>query len=131
MRGLGTLINVGLVVAGSGIGLAVGNRIPERARTTMLQVIGLVTLALGVSDAIDTQNMVFPLVGMAVGAMIGELLAIEDRLERLGARLQRRFDRGAQGDRRVTGRAGHPQGRGAIDREHPGPSGSSHRQQSV
>jgi uncharacterized membrane protein YqgA involved in biofilm formation len=95
VRGLGTLINVGLVVAGSGIGLAVGNRIPERARTTMLQVIGLVTLALGVSDAIDTQNMVFPLVGMAVGAMIGELLAIEDRLERLGARLQRRFDRGA------------------------------------
>lgn len=94
MRGLGTLINVGLVVAGSGIGLAVGNRIPERARTTMLQVIGLVTLALGVSDAIGTHNMVFPLVGMAVGAMIGELLAIEDRLERLGARLQRRFDRG-------------------------------------
>ena len=95
MRGLGTLINVGLVVAGSGIGLAVGNRISERARTTMLQVIGLVTLALGLSDAIGTHNMVFPLVGMAVGAMIGELLAIEDRLERLGARLQRRFDRGA------------------------------------
>jgi uncharacterized membrane protein YqgA involved in biofilm formation len=61
----------------------------------MLQVIGLVTLALGLSDAIGTHNMVFPLVGMAVGAMIGELLAIEDRLERLGARLQRRFDRGA------------------------------------
>lgn len=98
MRGLGTLINVALVAAGSGIGLAVGNRIPERARTTMLQVIGLVTLALGVSDAIGTHNMVFPLVGMAVGAMIGELLAIEDRLERLGARLQRRFDRGSATD---------------------------------
>ncbi|MGA1629612.1 MAG: DUF554 family protein, partial [Ilumatobacteraceae bacterium] len=65
MRGLGTLINVALVVVGSGIGLMVGNRIPERARTTMLQVIGLVTIALGVSDAIDTRNMVFPLVGMA------------------------------------------------------------------
>ncbi|MGA1505750.1 MAG: DUF554 family protein, partial [Ilumatobacteraceae bacterium] len=43
MRGLGTLINVALVVVGSGIGLMVGNRIPERARATMLQVIGLVT----------------------------------------------------------------------------------------
>ncbi len=93
MRGLGTLINVALVVVGSGIGLMVGDRIPERARTTMLQVIGLVTIALGVSDAIDTRNMVFPLVGMAVGAMVGELLAIEDRLERLGTWLQRRFDR--------------------------------------
>lgn len=96
MRGLGTFINVALVVAGSGIGLAVGNRIPERARTTMLQVIGLVTLALGVSDAIGTHNMVFPLVGMALGALIGEALRIEDRLEGLGARLQKRFDRGPQ-----------------------------------
>ena len=94
MRGLGTLINTGLVIAGSGLGVLIGDRIPERMRTTLLQVIGLVTIALGVSDAIDTRNMVFPLVGMAVGALIGELLRFEDRLEGIGARLQRRFDRG-------------------------------------
>ena len=93
MRGLGTLINTGLVIAGSGLGVLIGDRIPERMRTTLLQVIGLVTIALGVSDAIDTRNMVFPLVGMAVGALIGELLRLEDRLEGIGARLQRRFDR--------------------------------------
>jgi uncharacterized membrane protein YqgA involved in biofilm formation len=71
-------------------------------RITLLQVIGLVTIALGVSDAIDTRNMVFPLVGMAVGALIGEVLAIESRLERLGERLQGRFARGAavDGDKR-------------------------------
>lgn len=94
MRGLGTLINTGLVVAGSGLGVMIGDRIPERMRTTLLQVIGLVTLALGVSDAIGTRNMVFPLVGMAVGAIIGEMLRIEDRLESFGTLLQRRFDRG-------------------------------------
>jgi len=94
VRGLGTLINTGLVIAGSGLGVLIGDRIPERMRTTLLQVIGLVTIALGVSDAIDTRNMVFPLVGMAVGALIGELLRLEDRLEGIGARLQRRFDRG-------------------------------------
>ncbi|MBJ7505118.1 MAG: DUF554 domain-containing protein [Ilumatobacteraceae bacterium] len=98
MRGLGTLINTGLVVLGSGLGVVIGDRIPERMRVTLLQVIGLVTIALGVSDAIDTRNMVFPLIGMAVGALIGELLAIEDRLERLGERLQRRFDRKSGAD---------------------------------
>ena len=99
MRGLGTLINAGLVVLGSGLGVLIGDRIPEQMRITLLQVIGLVTIALGVSDAIDTRNMVFPLVGMAVGALIGELLAIESRLERLGERLQRRFasDAGSDG----------------------------------
>jgi uncharacterized membrane protein YqgA involved in biofilm formation len=94
VRGLGTLINTGLVIAGSGLGVLIGDRIPERMRTTLLQVIGLVTIALGVSDAIDTRNMVFPLVGMAIGALIGEALRIEDRLEALGAWLQRRFERG-------------------------------------
>ena len=98
MRGLGTLINAGLVVLGSGLGVLIGDRIPGQMRITLLQVIGLVTIALGVSDAIDTRNMVFPLVGMAVGALIGELLAIESRLERLGERLQRRFARDAGGD---------------------------------
>ena len=98
MRGLGTLINAGLVVLGSGLGVLIGDRIPEQMRITLLQVIGLVTIALGVSDAIDTRNMVFPLVGMAVGALIGEVLAIESRLERLGERLQRRFARGAGSD---------------------------------
>jgi uncharacterized membrane protein YqgA involved in biofilm formation len=95
MRGLGTLINAGLVVLGSGLGVLIGDRIPEQMRITLLQVIGLVTIALGVSDAIDTRNMVFPLVGMAVGALIGEMLAIESRLERLGERLQSRFARDA------------------------------------
>ena len=98
MRGLGTLINAGLVVLGSGLGVLIGDRIPEQMRITLLQVIGLVTIALGVSDAIDTRNMVFPLVGMAVGALIGEVLAIEKRLERLGERLQRRFARDAGSD---------------------------------
>ena len=98
MRGLGTLINAGLVVLGSGLGVLIGDRIHEQMRITLLQVIGLVTIALGVSDAIDTRNMVFPLVGMAVGALIGEVLAIESRLERLGERLQRRFARGAGSD---------------------------------
>lgn len=95
MRGSGTLINTVLVIAGSGLGVLVGDRIPERMRTTLLQVIGLVTVALGVSDAIDTRNMVFPLVGMALGALLGEALRIEDRLEAFGAFLQKRFDRGA------------------------------------
>jgi len=100
VRGLGTLINTGLVIAGSGLGVLIGDRIPERMRTTLLQVIGLVTIALGVSDAIDTRNMVFPLVGMAIGALIGELLRIEDRLEGLGTRLQKRFDRGTRAGER-------------------------------
>ena len=91
VRGLGTIINTATVVGGGVIGLLVGGRIPERVREIVVQVIGLATLALGLRDAIGTHNMVFPLVGMVAGAILGEIAGIERRLEGLGAALQRRF----------------------------------------
>lgn len=90
MRGLGTLINTATVAAGGIAGILVGRRIPERVREIVVQVIGLATLAIGLRDAIGTHNMVFPLVGMVAGAILGELLGIERRLEGVGAALQRR-----------------------------------------
>lgn len=93
MAGLGTAINVATIVAGTGVGLLVGGRIPERARTTVLQSVGLITVALGVGQAIRTQNIVFPLVAIVVGGLLGEALRIEDRLESLGDRIRRRVER--------------------------------------
>ena len=91
MRGLGTIINTATVLAGGGLGLLIGNRIPDRIRLIIVQVIGLVTIAIGLRDVINTENMVFPLVGMVLGAIIGELMRIEDRLEELGEILRRKF----------------------------------------
>lgn len=103
MRGIGTAINVATVVAGGTVGLLVGDRIPEKVRSTVVQTIGLVTLVLGVSDALGTRNLVFPLMGMALGSIVGELLDIEGRLEGVGRALQRRFDRGKGKGRFVEG----------------------------
>jgi uncharacterized membrane protein YqgA involved in biofilm formation len=93
MPGLGTAINVATIVAGTGAGLLVGGRIPERARTTVLSGVGLITLALGVGQAIRTENIVFPLVAIVVGGLLGEALTLEDRLEGLGDRIRRRVER--------------------------------------
>ena len=103
MRGLGTLINTATVLAGGGLGLIIGNRIPDRIRIIIVQVIGLVTIALGLRDVIKTDNMVFPLVGMVLGAIIGEMLRIEDRLESLGEVLRRKFSKPDNESKFVTG----------------------------
>ncbi len=103
MRGLGTLINTATVLAGGGLGLIIGNRIPDRVRTIIVQVIGLVTIAIGLRDVIKTDNMVFPLVGMVLGAIIGEMLRIEDRLESLGEVLRRKFSKPDNESKFVTG----------------------------
>jgi uncharacterized membrane protein YqgA involved in biofilm formation len=90
VRGAGTLINVGLIIGGSVIGLLVGHRVPDRARTTLLQVLSFVTIVIGISDALGTHNIVFPLVGMAVGSLIGEALGLEEKVAALGAWLERK-----------------------------------------
>ena len=91
MIGLGTLINTATVLVGGTVGSAMGNKIPDRVRTIVVQVIGMLTIGLGLSDLLKTHNMVFPLLGMVFGAVIGEILRIEDRLEGIGEIIRKRF----------------------------------------
>ena len=104
MRGLGTLINTATVLVGGSLGYYVGHRIPESVRTIVVQVIGLATIVMGIDNVLDTHNLVFPLIGMALGSVIGELAKIEEGLVAVGAFLKRRFARGTDSDSRfVTG----------------------------
>jgi uncharacterized membrane protein YqgA involved in biofilm formation len=103
VRGLGTVVNVLTVVAGTGVGVALGSRLPERTRTTVLYGIGLVVLAVGVESFLDTRNAVFPIVSVAVGGLIGDALRIEDRLAQLGESLRRRFAARSAGSTFVEG----------------------------
>ena len=91
MVGLGTLINTATVLIGGMVGIAMGDKIPDRIRIIVVQVIGMVTIGLGLNDLLKTHNMVFPLLGMVFGAVIGELLRIEDRLEGIGEVIRKRF----------------------------------------
>jgi uncharacterized membrane protein YqgA involved in biofilm formation len=68
-----------------------GDKIPDRVRVIVVQVIGMVTIGLGLSDLLKTHNMVFPLLGMVFGAIIGEVLRIEDRLAGIGEVIRKRF----------------------------------------
>jgi uncharacterized membrane protein YqgA involved in biofilm formation len=89
--GLGTLINTATVLIGGTVGIAMGDKIPDRVRTIVVQVIGMVTIGLGLSDLLKTHNMVFPLLGMVLGVVIGEVLRIEDRLVGIGELIRTRF----------------------------------------
>jgi uncharacterized membrane protein YqgA involved in biofilm formation len=45
---------------GGSVGLIIGDRIPDRIRTIVVQVIGLVTLGLGLSDVLKDSQHGFP-----------------------------------------------------------------------
>ena len=92
--GIGTAINVVAVLVGGGIGTLVGAKLPEAMRHTAMQAIGIVTLLVGVSNFLEHDNALVPLVSVVAGLAVGELLGIEGALRRFGDRLEKRFSRG-------------------------------------
>ena len=92
--GIGTAINVVAVLVGGGIGTLAGARLPGAIRHTAMQAIGIVTLLVGVSNFLEYDNPLVPLVSVVAGLVVGELLGIEGALRRFGDRLEKRFSRG-------------------------------------
>lgn len=85
----GTLINVTAILAGSVLGITLGSRLPENMRNTVMHGLGLVTSLIGLQMALQTQNVLVLLGALLVGGVLGELLRIDDGIERLGNFLQR------------------------------------------
>jgi len=85
---IGTLFNVATIVAGSLIGIIIGNRLSEKLRETIINGLGLFTIGYGLISFIETANPLVPLGGLILGALFGELLRIEEGLNRVGSMLK-------------------------------------------
>jgi uncharacterized membrane protein YqgA involved in biofilm formation len=97
---VGTLINVGTVLAGTAIGTAVGHRLPDGMQKRVLAGLGMITLVIGVDLALawggehtSQSTPLYVLVGVLLGGLVGELLGIERRLEQLGDLVQSRLSK--------------------------------------
>ncbi|PZN07631.1 MAG: DUF554 domain-containing protein [Bacillota bacterium] len=88
MKGLGTLINVATVLAGSGLGVALGSRLPARTRETLTAGLGVVTVLVALDMARATSNILIVLGSVLLGGLVGEGLRLEERLEGLGRRVE-------------------------------------------
>lgn len=85
MIGLGTAINMALIIGGSLLGLAFGRFMKENLKQTLMVVSGIIVLLLGMSGAmqfmlvivngsLQTTGPLLMIVSMVVGAIIGELI---------------------------------------------------------
>jgi uncharacterized membrane protein YqgA involved in biofilm formation len=98
---LGTYVNVIAVIIGSTIGVLLHQRVPEKIKKIFFQAIGLVVLFIGISMALKTDNFVILIFSMVIGALIGEGVNLDSRVDRLGdflkARLKSEDERFSEG----------------------------------
>lgn len=69
--GTGTLVNALAILLGSGLGWALGRRLPERISQTLLQAMGLLVLVLGMQMALTLSSAAQAVTVLL--ALIGEL----------------------------------------------------------
>ena len=105
--GTGTAVNVLTVLLGATLGVLLGNRLPARTRDVVTDALGLVTLLIAATSAMDVLDggladavgssapMLIVLGSLLVGGIVGSLLRLESRVEQLGGWLQRRLAGGS------------------------------------
>ena len=69
---IGTLVNTGTVLVGGTLGTVLGDRLPERMRTTVMHGLGLITLVVGMQMALSTKNVLIVLGSVLIGGLLGE-----------------------------------------------------------
>ena len=106
--GAGTVLNVATVLVGGTVGLLLGARLPERVRLVAMDALGLGTLSIAVLSILDVTSpelaaavgpgAALVVIGAALlGGILGALLRVEDRLERVGHGLRTLLLRGRDG----------------------------------
>ena len=95
---IGTLLNTATVVVGALVGRFLGRKLPARVQETQMAAIGLVTMVLGVQNALGVfapghppREFLAALLALLVGGWIGEALRLDDGIQALGRRAEARF----------------------------------------
>ena len=93
---LGVLVNALAILAGGSVGLLAKKGIPEKITNAIMTAIALCVIYVGVSGMLKGENTLVLIVSMVLGTAVGTLLDLDGRIERLGGRIERRFQRGGK-----------------------------------
>ena len=94
----GTLVNSLTIITGTVIGMLLGKFIPERMSDAVSKGVALCVLYIGIDGMLAGENTLVAIISTVIGAIIGELLRLDDRMHDLGDWVERRFAKnGAKG----------------------------------
>lgn len=90
---LGVIVNTITVLLGSAVGLFCKRAIPEKLSKAIMLAIGLCTIYIGVSGALEGKNTLVLILSMVFGTAVGTALDLDRQITRLGELVNRKFKR--------------------------------------
>ena len=94
---LGVWVNFATVIVGGLLGTLLRGGLKEKYAKTINAGLALCVLLIGMSGALKTGNVMMVIISIVVGSALGELMRIEDGLDKLGDWAQKRFSKGDSG----------------------------------
>ena len=99
MIGLGTIVNTAAVIVGGLLGLLLKRGFAKRFEAILMQALGLATVFIGAggvlkymlvveNGAITTRGTMLLIFSLVIGCLLGQLLDIEAKMEKLGVKLK-------------------------------------------
>ncbi len=94
---IATVINAAAIVLGSVIGLFIRKGIKDEYRNIVFTAAGLTSLTIGIQMVLETTHILAFALSLMLGGLLGTMLDVEGRIERLGERLKQRFASKSEG----------------------------------
>lgn len=97
---LGTIVNTVAVIIGSVIGLIFKKAIPQRLSDTVFKGLGLCTMFIGITGVFqDGVNTLVVIMSVVIGAVIGEGVDLDRRINSLGKWLENKVSKNKSGEK--------------------------------
>lgn len=94
---LGTIINGVTIILGAWLGSFL-KQIPDKMKETVMKAIGLAVIVLGIDMSLQSEQFLFVILSLAIGAIIGEKWDLEEKLNILGRWVERKMKKKADGE---------------------------------
>ncbi|MGC8545343.1 DUF554 domain-containing protein [Athalassotoga sp.] len=92
MFSLGVIVNTITVIGGTLIGIPLGNKLKEKHKAVFFISIGILTILIGVSMGLKSQNFLVVLGSLVIGGLVGEIFEIEDKISGLTKKISKKDD---------------------------------------
>lgn len=91
---LGVFVNMATAVLGGLLGTLFKKGIPEKISTALMTAVGLCVVYIGIDGALKGDNTLVLIISMLVGTLLGSLIDIDDKINRLGQWVEKKFNKG-------------------------------------